>query len=159
MICFAPSSAIYAAPNGSRADAAVAQKCRSKWSAHYPSQTVRPPQRDDRFGSADLAFGCYSGPKTISLGRLALLARLGFPSQGGTNGSNPPPSSEESCKPSVPRGRLSQSGTRVRPHRPILWLWCSKPCARPTLRVSCRQRALSARPRYHHSLPGSPCPY
>ena len=80
MICFAPSSAIYAAPNGSRADAAVAQKCRSKWSAHYPSQTVRPPQRDDRFGSADLAFGCYSGPKTISLGRLALLARLGFQS-------------------------------------------------------------------------------
>src|SRR5215472_11961712 len=30
----------------------------------------------------------------------------------GTDGSNPSPSSEESCKPSVLRGRLSQSGTR-----------------------------------------------
>ena len=29
-----------------------------------------------------------------------------------TGSSNPVPSSEESCKPSVPRGRLSQSGTR-----------------------------------------------
>ena len=114
MICFAPSSAIYAAPNGSRADAAVAQKCRSKWSAHYPSQTVRPPQRDDRFGSADLAFGCYSGPKTISLGQLALLARLGFPSQGGTNGSNPPPSSGESANfRSLSSGRGVRIGSRA----------------------------------------------
>ena len=46
MICFAPSSAIYAAPNGSRADAAVAQKCRSKSSGHHPQPITtlsRPP--------------------------------------------------------------------------------------------------------------------
>ena len=34
------------------------------------------------------------------------------PRHDGTRSSNPVRSSEEPCKPSVPRGRLSQSGTR-----------------------------------------------
>jgi pimeloyl-ACP methyl ester carboxylesterase len=41
---------------------------------------------------------------------------------------------------------------------PIFWLWFSKPCARPTRPVSCRQRALALRLRCRRSLPGLRCP-
>jgi len=46
----------------------------------------------------------------------------------------------------------------VRLPRLILWHWCSKPCERPTPPGSCRQRALSPRPRCLRSRPGLRCP-
>jgi pimeloyl-ACP methyl ester carboxylesterase len=42
--------------------------------------------------------------------------------------------------------------------RLIRWLWCSKPCPRPTPSGSCRQRAFWLRPRCRRSLPGLRCP-